>query len=75
MCDDILTNHVENEDASDDYNIINYGIGGQIEVHVDYWNKENKRAGLILNEENFLMVSFVRRSQNIHIPWLSLQCG
>ena len=31
--------------ASDEYNIINYGIGGQIEVHVDYWNEDNKREG------------------------------
>ncbi|XP_023332537.1 uncharacterized protein LOC111704516 [Eurytemora carolleeae] len=31
--------------ASDEYSLINYGIGGQIEVHVDYWNHENKRRG------------------------------
>jgi len=31
--------------ASDPYSIINYGLGGQIEVHVDYWGEENKRAG------------------------------
>ena len=31
--------------ASDEYNIINYGLGGQIEVHVDYWNTDNKRPG------------------------------
>ena len=52
---------VDQEDgASDEYNIINYGIGGQIEVrsdrnfrsimfnkkvHVDYWNTDNKRIG------------------------------
>ena len=26
----------------DDYSLINYGIGGQIEIHVDYWNALNK---------------------------------
>ena len=31
--------------ASDEYNVINYGLGGQIEVHVDYWNTDNKRLG------------------------------
>ena len=47
--------------ASDEYNVINYGLGGevqehfshtateiysgQIEVHVDYWNTDNKRQG------------------------------
>jgi len=36
------TVHTE-KGASDDYNIINYGIGGQIEIHVDYWNINNKR--------------------------------
>ena len=31
--------------ASDEYHVINYGLGGQIEVHVDYWSEDNKRAG------------------------------
>ena len=45
LCRDMSNSSVEDEEASDDYNIINYGIGGQIEVHVDYWNADNKRAG------------------------------
>ena len=52
--------------ASDPYSIINYGLGGQIEVkimftlcvpiyqqlqvHVDYWGEENKREGGITTE-------------------------
>ena len=40
--------HVKDKGASDDYNIINYGIGGQIEVHVDYWSQENKRKGALM---------------------------
>ena len=35
----------QEEAASDPYSVINYGLGGQIEVHVDYWSEENKRAG------------------------------
>ena len=27
--------------AAEHYHLINYGIGGQIEVHVDYWGTEN----------------------------------
>ena len=53
--------------ASDPYSIINYGLGGQIEVktmfifydptywqlqvHVDYWGEENKREGGITTLE------------------------
>ena len=60
--------------ASDPYSIINYGLGGQIEVnivlhliwmcwqfqvHVDYWGKENKRAGLVQsNCGRFIKISF-----------------
>ena len=43
----LATNWIVDQEpgASDEYNIINYGLGGQIEVHVDYWNTDNKRKG------------------------------
>ena len=43
----LATNWIVDQEpgASDEYNIINYGLGGQIEVHVDYWNTDNKRRG------------------------------
>ena len=43
----LATNWIVDQEpgASDEYNIINYGLGGQIEVHVDYWNRDNKRKG------------------------------
>lgn len=43
----LATNWIVHQErhASDEYNVINYGLGGQIEVHVDYWNTDNKRAG------------------------------
>ena len=33
---------VRERDASDEYQIINYGAGGQIDIHVDYWNEVTK---------------------------------
>ena len=43
----LATNWIVHQEkhASDEYNVINYGICGQIEVHVDYWNTDNKRPG------------------------------
>ena len=59
---------VKDVSASDEYNIINYGLGGQIELHVDYWSRENKRRGGD-NCDQVLIIYFIsRRSQNINIP-------
>ena len=54
--------------ASDEYNIINYGLGGQIELHVDYWSKENKRRGGEYCDQLLLIIMILRRCQNINIP-------
>ena len=54
--------------ASDEYNIINYGLGGQIELHVDYWSKENKRRGGDYCDQLLLIIMILRRCQNINIP-------